>query len=581
MSEEKDLGQVEDGNAGNDESFGGLEDFVELDDLQNLEGLADLSSLGDISDLGDLSDLADVASENLDDLDASSDVPIPVMEETEGEEAVVPETAQAIQEEKEPSVLPEEAEEFIIPDKEEMPAQPESLDMAEVMEEPGGLNQEITDDNGGSTEETVQEAPGEEAMEEEPLGIMDGNVLPGDTATGAGEDIIPDEEVPLDEVISLEQDIPTEEISVQEEPAGETSEEDGGMDSMPDGLLDNIGIDAGPEAEEPQAGAAIIEEPDSSGEGDMLDGMLDSLGIPEALPAEDAEGTGTVRPKKKLQRELPPDDPGSEAVIKKPGFFKRIFGNVVTDEIAEAERKAKEDEEQQAILKAEEELKARQEKEARRAEAAEAKEAKKAAKAARKAEKAEAKAAKKAEKAAKKAAEKEAEEQEVVGKLNKPGVIIVVTGAALILAGVVIGTEVFGYNSSKSEAEKYFSLQRYSEAYNEARGTKLEERDPGLYNKIITVMKVQQSLDTYNSYAEMKYYPDALNALLRGLQKYDNNIETAMDFEVEGDMKVCRNKILNILKDEFGLSENRAYDILSLDDNAYTKKVVDIAKKKM
>lgn len=94
-------------------------------------------------------------------------------------------------------------------------------------------------------------------------------------------------------------------------------------------------------------------------------------------------------------------------------------------------------------------------------------------------------------------------------------------------------------------------------------------------------MKVQQSIDTYSSYAEMKYYPDALNALLRGLQKYDENIDMAMDLEIEGDMKVCKNRILSILKDEFGLSEKKAYDILSLDNTAYTKRVVGIAKKKI
>lgn len=266
---------------------------------------------------------------------------------------------------------------------------------------------------------------------------------------------------------------------------------------------------------------------------------------------------------------------------KKPGFFKRVFGNVVTDEIAEAERKAKEEEEEQAVLKAEEEAKAKEEKEAKKAAAAEAKEAKKAAKAAKKAEKAEAKAAKKAEKAAKKEAEKEAEEQEVVGKLNKTGVIIVTAGAAILLAGVITGTNIFGYNYSKSEAERYFTLQRYSDAYNEARGTKLKDKEPELYDKIITVMKVQQSIDTYSSYAEMKYYPDALNALLCGLQKYDENIDMAMDLEIEGDMKVCKNRILSILKDEFGLSEKKAYDILSLDNTAYTKRVVGIAKKKI
>jgi len=341
-----------------------------------------------------------------------------------------------------------------------------------------------------------------------------------------------------------------------------------------------LSIDADSEGEEgvvPEAGTLQEEEPagtdDGSGEIDsMLDGMLDSLGI-----------NGTAAVVGTVPGETVPKAQQEEAVKeeKKPGFFKRIFGNVVTDEIAEAERKAKKEEEEQAALKVEEEAKAKEEKEAKKAAAAEAKEAKKAAKAAKKAEKEEQKAAKKAEKQAKKEAEKEAEEQEVVGKLNKAGVIIVVAGSALILAGVILGTNIFGYNASKSEAERYFTLQKYTDAYNEARGTKMEDKDPELYDKIITVMKVQQSIDSYGSYVAMKYYPDALDALLRGLQKYDENIDMALDLEIEGDMKVCKNRILGILKEEFSLSEQEAYNILSLDAEAYTRKVVGIAKKKI
>ena len=81
-----------------------------------------------------------------------------------------------------------------------------------------------------------------------------------------------------------------------------------------------------------------------------------------------------------------------QEVTKKPGLLKRLFGNVVTDEIAEAElaERAKE-----------------QEEEAAKKEAAEAaKEEKKAAKAAKAEEKAEAKKAKAEEKELKKAMKK-------------------------------------------------------------------------------------------------------------------------------------------------------------------------------
>lgn len=564
MSEEKDLDQIENDGSGSGDGFGGLEDFVELDDLQNLEGLGDLSGLGDISDLGSLSDLQDIDNgplESADDLDVNIDIPLPVMEEEEiadipEEEAVLPETGEP--EELEESVIeepgtgePEELEEpvieeeisDIIPGLDESGAVTDNTggeDITESLEEPDSQDMDIP----GIEEETM---PEETAMlEEEPLSI---------DADSEGEEGAVPEAGTL-----LEEELP------EEEPAG--TDDGGEIDSMLDGLLDSLDINGSLDAEEAPAGSASAEEA-----GDGLDGMLDSLGINGS-----ATVAGTV-PGETVPKAQQEEGAGEEE--KKPGFFKRIFGNVITDEIAEAERKAKEEEEEQAALKVEEEAKAKEEKEAKKAAAAEAKEAKKAAKAAKKAEKEEQKAAKKAEKQAKKEAEKEAEEQEVVGKLNKAGVIIVVAGSVLILAGVILGTNIFGYNASKSEAERYFTLQKYTDAYNEARGTKMEDKDPELYDKIITVMKVQQSIDSYGSYAAMKYYPDALDALLRGLQKYDENIDMALDLEIEGDMKVCKNRILGILKEEFSLSEQEAYNILSLDAEAYTRKVVGIAKKKI
>lgn len=599
MSEEKDLDQIENDSPGSDDGFGGLEDFVELDDLQNLEGLGDLSGLGDISDLGDLSDLQGVASEpaGLDDLDVNIDIPLPVMEEAGQEEQAREAEADTgavteppIQEEEEITDIPAAeipAEETLMPE----PGETEALEEPGIEEEipdiiPGledGISMLDSEDSEGITEELeeqdgldmdipgIEEEPLPEEtgiLEEEPISIDTDNEeeeepLLDDIAFDTVEEMMPLEEE--EEIVPGPGSVPEEEI--QEEEPGGTYDDGGEADSMLDGLdsmLDSLDINGSLDEEEVLPGGTEEES------GDGLDSMLDSLGMPDAVVAG-VSGEGTAE---EQQEE-------AEEEEKKPGFFKRVFGNVVTDEIAEAERKAKEEEEEQAVLKAEEEAKAKEEKEAKKAAAAEAKAAKKAAKAAKKAEKEEQKAAKKAEKQAKKEAEKEEEEQEVVGKLNKAGVIIVVAGSALLLAGVILGTNIFGYSASKSEAERYFTLQKYSDAYNEARGTKMKEKDPELYDKIITVMKVQQSLDSYNSYAVMKYYPDALDSLLRGLQKYDENIDMALDLEIEGDMKVCKNRILSILKDEFSLSEQEAYDILSLDAEEYTRKVVGIAKKKI
>ena len=201
------------------------------------------------------------------------------------------------------------------------------------------------------------------------------------------------------------------------------------------------------------------------------------------------------------------------------------------------------------------------------------------AKAAAKAKKAEEKAAKKAEKQAQKEAEREAAANEVVGKLNKVGVSIVAVFGVIILAGIIIGTNSFGSGLDKKKATNYFEMHRYSQAYESAVGTNMKEKNPEQYKKIVTVMKVQHALDSYQNYENVKKYPEALDALLMGLKKYDANKKTAYDLEIENDLASVYDKILDILSDEFGLSKSQAYDILSLGSSEYTSKVNAIAAK--
>ena len=273
-----------------------------------------------------------------------------------------------------------------------------------------------------------------------------------------------------------------------------------------------------------------------------------------------------------------------QEVTKKPGLLKRLFGNVVTDEIAEAElaERAKEQEEEAAKKEAAEA--AKEEKKAAKAakaeEKAEAKKAKAEEKELKKAAKEEEKAAQKAEKAAKKAEEDAEAELEITGKLNKVGVSIVVILAAMFLAAEISGTKIFSYRSTIKEATSFFDAGKYTDAYQEILGTDMKKTDQETYDKIVTVMKVQRALNSYENYDNMKYYPDALNALLVGLKKYDENLDTARSLEVEEDLDSCRDKIVTLLDEEYGLSESQARELLVLDKTAYTDKVVAIAMKK-
>ena len=130
---------------------------------------------------------------------------------------------------------------------------------------------------------------------------------------------------------------------------------------------------------------------------------------------------------------------------------------------------------------------------------------------------------------------------------------------------------------AKRAANSYFELGKYTQAYQEILGTNLKEKDPDTYNKIKTVMQVQRAINAYNNYNEMNYYPDALNALLRGIQRYDANLESARELDVVSDMDQCKAQILSLLNSEFGVSESEAYALLALDKNQYTSQVVQLA----
>lgn len=617
MSEEKDLNEIEKEEISSDDGFGDLSSFVDLDDLENLEGMGDLSGLGDVSDLGDLSDLEFFDDENLNkpeavdmpdvdipdinipdfnvsDTDISanasdSDIPAYDVSDTDMSDSIgeIPDISDLM------SDIP--ADGMSLDDMEV----PEMSDIASDMSAYGISPDDISLDDVSLDDISLDdiEVPDISDMDSEiSLDNISDNISLDDTKVSDIPDIsadVPPNDIGIEDMPDVDSDVSLDDMTVPDAeavgdvmPPDNLSEDipkdngggDGSLDSMLDGLLDNLDM-TGSVSDSSVNNAPEADMGNESQDG--LDDLMNMLGTGEEAALDDkisADAFDSLDGMADVSELLPENKSVEE--VKKPGFFKRIFGNVVTDEIAEAERKAKEDEEEQAAVRAEEEAKEKEEKAAKKAEAAEAKAAKKAEKDALKAKKAEEKAAKKAEKEAKKEEEKAAQEQEVVGKLNKAGVTIVVICAALILAGVILGTNVFGYKITISEAERYFNLQKYADAYEEILGTDVKEKDPDTYNKIIIVMKVQQSLNSYSNYANMKYYPDALNALLRGLQKYDENIDDAMDLEIEGDLEVCKDKILSILRDEFGLSESEAYDILSLDAEAYSEKVVSVAMKK-
>ncbi|HCI65788.1 MAG: hypothetical protein ACLU78_05445 [Clostridium sp.] len=245
---------------------------------------------------------------------------------------------------------------------------------------------------------------------------------------------------------------------------------------------------------------------------------------------------------------------------KKDGFFKRIFGNIITEQSAEEE--AKEREKEQAD--AEEKKAAKEEKKQQTAE-------EKAAKAEQAKEEKEKKAAAKAEQAAAKAAEKEEkkrlraeqEANEVVGRINPVGAAIVMVFFGLLCVAVVFGSQALSYTTSVKSAESSFEQRDYKNAYDSLAGVSVSDSSKELKQKVRMCMQLQREYDAYQNYYKMKMYLESLDSLIGGIRLYDANKAKAEQYDMLSQYNELESKLANQLYNEFGVSESQARNIIA------------------
>ncbi|MBO4921607.1 MAG: hypothetical protein J5372_06790 [Lachnospiraceae bacterium] len=322
---------------------------------------------------------------------------------------------------------------------------------------------------------------------------------------------------------------------------------------------------------------ALFMDIDSGIGGDVTDGLPDHDDselnlINESLQGENADMVSpgaafsdfnpieeeiSVQPKKKK---------------KKAGFFKRLFGNInedVTPEMIEADRRAKQEEEEKALQAKEEKKRLAEEKKAE----AEAEKARKKAEADaernRKMALAMEKkaAAKEKEKQKREAALAIAEYEVEHGKINKAGATILFVIFAILTIVIIIGSNIYSYNLSIKNAQEDFNVQKYNEAYYEVYGLKIKDEDIELYDRIMTVMFVNHQLNSYEYYMKSNNKEKALDSLLKGLQRYEKYLQLAQILNITDDLNYVKSEILDRLSTQFNLNEKEAYDLVEVDDS--------------
>jgi len=381
-------------------------------------------------------------------------------------------------------------------------------------------------------------------------GLSD-NIISGDFVDNMGTDSIPGENQP---------DFPVNELDSFFTEVGDNPE-DGFSDSQqmnnPEFPFETPGNEGYsiPEDE-------VLNEVDKSLQGENTEQISMSQAFDNFDPIEESISVPQKKKKKKLS------------------WFKKIFGNTndeVTPEMIEADRLQKEEQKRLDEEKKEEKKKQNEEKKAE----AEAEKARKKAEADAERNRKMALAAEKKAAAKEKARKKQetalaiAEYEMEHGKINKAGATILFVIFAVLTIVIIIGTNIYSYNLSIKNARENFEEKKYNEAYDDIYGYDEKilasdvKEDIVLYDRIMTVMYVNTQLNSYEYYMKSKNREKALDSLLKGLQRYDKYIDLARDPElnIEDDFKYVKSLILEKLDSEFGLSEEEAYSMASIQEN--------------
>jgi hypothetical protein len=172
------------------------------------------------------------------------------------------------------------------------------------------------------------------------------------------------------------------------------------------------------------------------------------------------------------------------------------------------------------------------------------------------------------------------ETDEDEGRINRTGAFIVVFLCGIMMIFLLTGTKAFSYQNTINSASKYFYRQKYTNAYDAVCGLDIKDKDIEIYNKIRTVMFVNRELDAYHNFYIMKKYPEALNSLLRGMDRYNKYIDLAEIYGISSDMDTVKGQIVSELGSTFNLTEEKAIKIIKTkSNNAYSIQIYEVISK--
>ena len=468
-----------------------------------------------------------------------------------------------------PQPEPEPEEEMKLEEQEpEEPVQP-LVDPEKVEEEPE-QSEEVQPEGFDEPEESNEPEKSDEPGMTEELEIPEEPKMPEEEQEPAFEDM----EAMLDllqqpdaEVEQEKQDT-TEVRQESKEPEPEVSREPVAVDDIFQDALSAVGYSGDEEDLEQKLNMSSEtqnENQDSQFDDILaLDDIMQNESGVEEEPAEEGVQSVPVRKQKKEKK-------------KKTSLWKRLFGNVITDETAALEEKEREEEEEAFLKKQAALIEKKKQSEADKEEKEKKNQEDKERKRQIKAEKETQKAEKKAEKKRLKEEQAAMAETEVVGKINPIGATIVFILFATIGVLIMVGVWLLPRRANIKEAANEYANEKYIDAYQTISSVSIKEDEQALYDKIVLCSKLERQIQSYQTNISMDKKLEALHALLQGLDLYNKKQDEVKALKIQKEFLQMKTQIITYLAQDYSLDEAQANEINAITDEAeYTHRLQDI-----
>lgn len=190
------------------------------------------------------------------------------------------------------------------------------------------------------------------------------------------------------------------------------------------------------------------------------------------------------------------------------------------------------------------------------------------------AEKKKAKDAKAAKKAAKPKKEKKPKPEPKPGdilKIKPKSIMLFITLVASVIVLISLLNTTVSYTTAISKAKTNLENGDYSKVYESLSGMKLNKSDKTLYRQATLITYVTRQYESYQNYMEMDMKTEAINALVKGLARYDTYYNEANSLGVGNQMKEARAQIIQAFNDTFKISESEAVSLVAMSDNNFTQ----------